>query len=308
MHTFGVKTEKTCTTKKVTNMTIFNLGSINIDHVYMLKRIPKPGETLSALESLTNIGGKGLNISAAAHQAGADVRHIGIISAADPLVLDKILDLGLDCTLISQIDTQTGHAIVYVDENAENTIVIHGGANLHFSEAQIRHALSSARPNDWLILQNETNANEIGISIAREKGMKIALVAAPFDTKEMPEQIKKVDLVSMNKTESELFEAATGASLSQFKSIDFLITYGAEGAMFLSNGIAQRIAAHKVRSVDTTGAGDTFFGVFMTHFINGDGVKIALERANAAAALAVQRTGVAAIAPNKKEIDSFLET
>ena len=127
-------------------MTIYNLGSINIDHVYMLKRIPKPGETLSALESLTNIGGKGLNISAAAYRAGADVRHIGIISAADPLVLEKILDLGLDCTLISQIDTQTGHAIVYVDENAENTIVIHGGANLHFSEAQIRHALSSARP------------------------------------------------------------------------------------------------------------------------------------------------------------------
>jgi len=289
-------------------MTIYNLGSINIDHLYMLKRIPKPGETVSSIESLTNIGGKGLNISVAAYRSGADVRHIGIIGSADKFVLDMIADLGLDCALISQIDTRTGHAIVYVDETSENSIVVHSGANFCFSDAQIRTALSNARPNDWLILQNETNANEIGISIAREKGMKIALVAAPFDSETMPEQIKKVDLVSMNKTESELFEVVTGTSVDSLKNVDFLITYGADGAMFLADGVAQRIASHEVRSVDTTGAGDTFFGVFMAHYTNGDCVETALKRANAAAALTVQRKGTASVVPNKKEIDTFLET
>ena len=240
-------------------MTIYNLGSINVDHLYMLERIPKPGETLSSLETHITIGGKGLNISVAAHRSGADVRHIGVVGSADPSVLDMIAGLGLDRALISQVDVQTGHAIIYVDENSENSIVVHGGANLCFSESQIRTALSSAQPNDWLVLQNETNANEIGISIAREKGMKIALVAAPFNAKKMPEQIKKVDLVSMNKTESELFEVISGTSIGNLKSIDFLITYGADGAVFLSDGVTQRIAAHKVHSIDTTGAGDTFF-------------------------------------------------
>ena len=288
-------------------MSIYNLGSINIDHLYMLERIPKPGETLSSLESHTNIGGKGLNISVAAHRSGAGVRHIGVVGSTDQSVLDMIADLGLDCALISQIDVQTGHAIVYVDEKSENSIVVHGGANLCFSEVQIRTALSSAQPNDWLILQNETNANEIGISIAREKGMKVALVAAPFDVETMPEQIKKVDLVSMNKTESELFEAVTETSIGSLKDIDFLITYGADGAMFLSHGREQRVASHKVSAVDTTGAGDTFFGVFMALYINGSSVETALKRANAAAALIVQRKGVASVVPNKIEIDSFLK-
>ncbi len=100
-------------------MTIYNLGSINIDHVYMLKRIPKPGETLSALESLTNIGGKGLNISAAAYRAGADVRHIGIISAADPLVLEKILDYGV---------CEVGIESTVVDCRGKNPIILRHGA------------------------------------------------------------------------------------------------------------------------------------------------------------------------------------
>ena len=289
-------------------MTIYNLGSINIDHLYMLERIPKPGETLSSLETHITIGGKGLNISVAANRSGADVRHIGVVSSADPSVLDMIAGLGLDSALISQVDVQTGHAIIYVDENSENSIVVHGGANLCFSESQIRTALSSAQPDDWLVLQNETNANEIGISIAREKGMQIALVAAPFNAKTMPEQIEKVDLVSMNKTESELFEVISGTSIGNLKSVDFLITYGADGAVFLSDGEARRIAAHKVHSIDTTGAGDTFFGVFMAHYTSRGCVETALKKANAAAALIVQRRGVASVVPSQKEIDTFLET
>jgi ribokinase len=289
-------------------MTIYNLGSINIDHLYMLERIPKPGETLSSLEGLSSMGGKGLNISVAAHRSGADVRHIGVVGSADQSVFDMIKGLGLDCTLISQADAQTGHAIVYVDKKAENSIVVHGGANLLFSEVQIRTALSSAKSNDWLVLQNETNANELGIAIAREKGMKIALVAAPFDAITMPQQIKKVDLVSMNKTETELFESVTDTPISNLKGVDFLITYGTDGAMFLSDGVAQRIASHTVHSVDTTGAGDTFFGVFMAHYTRGASIETALKKANAAAALIVQRKGAALMVPTQTEIDAFLAT
>lgn len=287
-------------------MTLYNLGSINVDHLYMVERIPKPGETVASLESLTSMGGKGLNISVAAHRSGADTRHVGVVGAADADVLNVITKLGLDCALISTTNAQTGHAIVYVDPNSENCIVIHGGANLCFTDTQIRLALKHAQPNDWLVLQNETNANDIGIAVAREKGMKIALVAAPFNSRTMPEQIKQVDLVSMNQTESELFESVAGCSIHDLTNTQFLITYGTDGAMFLSNGQTQKICAHKVRSVDTTGAGDTFFGVFMAHYSNGRRIETALKKANAAAALIVQRKGVAAVVPSSKEIDDFL--
>lgn len=288
-------------------MTIYNLGSINIDHLYMLERIPEPGETLASIESMIHIGGKGLNISIAGQRSGADIHHVGIIGSGDVTVLNMIADLGLDCAMISRADAQTGHAIIYVDQASENCIVIHGGANLCFSDRQIRSVLSNAQPGDWLVLQNETNANEMGIAIAREKGMKIALVAAPFDPTTMPEQIKKVDLVSMNKTESEHFEAVTGHSIKDLQGIEFLITYGADGAMFLANGLEQWVAAHKIKSVDTTGAGDTFFGVFMAHYTHDVSIEISLKKANAAAALIVQQKGVAAAIPNQHEIDIFLE-
>jgi ribokinase len=294
-------------THSVANVTIYNLGSINIDHLYMLQTLPKPSETLASIECMINIGGKGMNISVAAHRSDANVKHVGVIGMGDTVVRKMIDDLGLNTELISCFDAQTGHAIVYVDRNSENCIVVHGGANLHFREVQVRQALSEAKPEDWLVLQNETNANEMGIAIAREKGMKIALVAAPFDAETMPSQIRKVDLVSMNRSEVEQFEIVSGMSVGELKNTEFLITYGADGAQFLSDGQELRINSHRVPTVDTTGAGDTFFGVFMAGYTNGVGAETAIRYANAAAALMVQRKGTASVVPTKSEISTFLK-
>lgn len=287
-------------------MAIFNVGSINVDHLYLVERLPEPGETLSARDSMTNMGGKGLNISVALSRSGADVRHVGLIGNGDAETRSMIKDLGLADDLIFDADARTGHAIIYLDDHSENCIVILGGANLGFTEDLIRDALRNARKDDWLVLQNETNANEIAIKVAREKEMKVALVAAPFDTGTMPEQIGMVDLVSMNETETELFETAVGRSIQDVEGPEFLITYGKKGAMFRSKGEERRIGAHKVNALDTTGAGDTFFGVFLAHYASGTEVDICLNHASAAAALMVQRKGAATVVPSHKEVEEFL--
>lgn len=287
-------------------MRIFNLGSINVDHLYQVNRLPKPGETLSSQEYLVNMGGKGLNISVAAHRSGADVRHVGLVGMGDLTARKMIRDLGLNDQLIKEAPVPTGHAIIYLDSQSENCIVIHGGANQCFSEETIRSSLALAGPGDWLVMQNETNANEIGIRVARNLGMKIALVAAPFDAATMPEQIECVDLVSMNQTEKELFEASVSKSIKEVEGPEFLITYGKSGATFLSGATEIHLASHRVDALDTTGAGDTFFGVFLANYVRGTSPDISLKKANAAGALMVQRKGAASVIPAKADIDAFL--
>lgn len=287
-------------------MRIFNLGSINVDHLYQVNRLPEPGETLSSRGYLVNMGGKGLNISVAAHRSGADVRHVGLVGAGDHSVREMISDLGLGDQLIKDVQAPTGHAIIYLDDQSENCIVIHGGANHCFSEETIRSSLCHAKANDWLVIQNETNANEIGIRVARDLGMKIALVAAPFDAATMPAQIERVDLVSMNQAEKELFEASVSKSVKAIEGPEFLITYGKSGATFLSGATEIHLDSHCVDALDTTGAGDTFFGVFLANYVSGMSPDISLERANAAGALMVQRKGAASVIPTKADIDAFL--
>lgn len=287
-------------------MAIFNVGSINIDHVYSVDRLPTPGETISSTGLFHNLGGKGMNVSLAVQRMGTPIHHVGLIGNNDPVIDAMLAETGLDTALIKTVDTSTGHAIIYVDSHSENQIVIHGGANQMFTRDIIESCLASAAPDDWLLLQNETNANEIAIEVARQKGMKIALVAAPFCATTLPSQIKAVDLVTMNQTETDLFEAAIGTSISTLTGTEFLLTQGSKGAEFHANGTCHRIDAHKVTAIDTTGAGDTFFGAFMADYTQGKPVETALETANAAAAVMVQRKGAAAAIPSRADVADFL--
>lgn len=289
-------------------MTIYNLGSINIDHLYRVEHLPLPGETLTARDYQVNPGGKGLNMSVAALRAGGDLRHVGAVGAGDAQIRTMLRDLGVADDLIANLGAPTGHAIVYVDDLSENSIVVFGGANRAITEDVVRSALRGAGRGDWLLLQNETNANQIGLDLAREKGMKVALVAAPFDGETLPALIAQVDLVSMNETETEAFEKSTGQSVQDMAAPDFLITQGRRGAAYLSHGETTHMPAFAVDAVDTTGAGDTFFGMFLARFTQGDSIPEAMRFASAGAALKVQRAGAAQAIPDQARVLEFLAT
>ena len=118
-------------------MTIYNLGSINADHIYSVEHLPSPGETLSASSFVIGLGGKGINQSVAAALAGSNVVHIGAVGPDGGWAIDQISGYGIDAQYINKVDTPTGHAIVNVDRSGENAIVLFSGANSHQSIDQI---------------------------------------------------------------------------------------------------------------------------------------------------------------------------
>lgn len=288
-------------------MPILNLGSINIDHVYRLASLPQPGETIAARSLTTGLGGKGANQSIAIARAGGQVRHLGAVGPGSDWALNILSDAGVDTSAVATLDTPTGHAMITVDDAAENAIVLFRGANHEIGDAQVAAALAGSVPGDWLLLQNETNAGQHAAKLAREAGLRVAYCAAPF----VPEAVRAVlpytDLLSVNALEEAQLRDALPELVPQLDGIALLVTYGADGAAHITPEGRVEVSAFKVDPVDTTGAGDTFLGYALAGLDDGMAVEAALRRAAAAAAIQVTRPGAADAIPTAIEVDAFLD-
>lgn len=291
-------------------MTIYNLGSINADHIYSVEHLPSPGETLSANSFETGLGGKGINQSVAAALAGSNVVHIGAVGPDGGWAVDQISGYGIDAQYISKIDTPTGHAIVNVDRGGENAIVLFSGANTCQSIDQIREALSGAEVGDILLLQNETSHQAEAASIAHSRGMKVIYSAAPFSVKAVKLVLDSTTILMMNKVESEQLCAGLETELMDLPVSDIIVTKGADGADWLcpNTGDTINVASFPVTAVDTTAAGDTFAGYFAAGLDQGLGIKDAMALGSAAAAIKVTRMGTAAAIPPRDEVEVFLKS
>ncbi|PIV75754.1 MAG: ribokinase [Rhodobacteraceae bacterium CG17_big_fil_post_rev_8_21_14_2_50_65_11] len=285
-------------------MTVYNLGSINIDHSYRMAHLPAPGETIAARELVTGLGGKGANQSIAIARAGGDVRHIGRIGPEGGWTVDRLAAEGVDVSHVATGQTPTGHAIIAVDDAAENAIILFPGANRRIGPDQVAAALAGAQDGDWLLLQNETSAGLAAARMAREKGLKVCYCAAPFDSGAVREILPHTDLLSVNEGE----EAQLRADLSDdvVGAVARLVTYGARGAAWIAGKQVVEVPAVAVTPVDTTGAGDCFLGTALAGVDAGDGIEAALARAAAAAALQVTRQGAADAIPTAGEVAAFL--
>jgi ribokinase len=287
-------------------MAVFNLGSINIDHVYRVPSLPNPGETLSAREYGRGLGGKGANQSIAAASAGAETHHIGAIGKGDEWVLEPFLRLGLDQTHIRSLDQTTGHAIIYVDAAAENCIVLHDGANHAITEDQIDGALALAKPGDWLILQNETCLVAYAAARAKANGMRVAYSAAPFVAAEVEAVSGSIDLLVLNEGEAALLEEALPAFGETHPDLAWLVTRGANGSLYRHGGEETKVPAQPAQAADTTGAGDTYLGYFIAALDAGRTIREAMTEASAAAAIQVSRHGAASAIPLRQDVDEYL--
>ncbi|SDD26186.1 ribokinase [Paracoccus isoporae] len=288
-------------------MTIYNLGSINIDHVYRLDHMPAPGETLSSQEFSQGLGGKGANQSIAAARAGAEVVHIGAISGdGDDWVIERLAGAGVDTGQIARLDgIATGHAIIYVDGAGENAIVLHPGANMRLERDRLTRALSGIGARDTLLIQNETNLQAEAAQIARAAGARVIYSAAPFGIEAVRAVIGQVSMLALNRIEAEQLAAATGGGVDVPA---MLVTRGGEGAEFrdLATGEVIRQDAFEVEPVDTTGAGDCFAGYVAAGLDLGRDMRTALRHAAAAAAIKVTRVGAGDAIPDAAEVEAFL--
>ncbi|MBL4871947.1 MAG: ribokinase [Rhodobacteraceae bacterium] len=288
-------------------MAIYNLGSVNIDHVYRVPHLPEPGETLAATSFKSGLGGKGANQSIAVARAGGQVFHIGAIGADGGWLADQMAEAGVDTRYLSVIDVPTGHAIINVDDAAENVIVLFTGANRAVTEAMVNEALNDAAAGDWLLLQNETNQGLYAANAAKAKGMRVAYAAAPFDAEAAAAMLPVTDLLAVNNIEAAQLSAALGVSAADLPVAQVLITRGADGATLQPGDAVISVDAFKVDPVDTTGAGDTFLGYFLAALDLGRELKDALTFASAASAIQVTNVGAAAAIPNADAVEAFLK-
>ncbi|MEY8097566.1 ribokinase [Falsihalocynthiibacter sp. S25ZX9] len=287
-------------------MTVFNLGSINADHVYSVPHLPLPGETLAATGFSIGLGGKGTNQSVAAARAGSDVFHIGAVGPDGVWAREKLAELGVNVDGVSQIQTPTGHAIINVDANAENAIVLFPGANVSLSESEISRALEAGKAGDTLLLQNETSHQAFAAELAQKKGIRVVYSAAPFSIEAVRAVLPFVSMLAMNEGEAAQLCAALGTNIENLPVPETLVTLGSKGAQWHGNGSNLNVESFSVVPVDTTGAGDTFAGYFAAARDQGADVAQALKLASAAAAIKVTRAGAAEAIPARVEVDVFL--
>jgi len=288
-------------------MTVYNLGSINIDHVYRVPHLPEPGETLASSAFTSGLGGKGANQSIAIARAGGDVFHIGAIGKDGAWTATRLAEIGVDTRFIETLGIPTGHAIINVDDNGENAIVLSSSANRALTENQVVNALFDAKAEDWLLLQNETNLGLFAAKTAKAKGLRIAYAAAPFDAETAKAMLPFIDLLAVNEIEAAQLSHCLGVSADALPISQTLITRGAEGAVLWQEGRAISVNAFKVEPVDTTGAGDTFLGYFLAAIDAKLPPKAALRKAAAASALQVLKEGAAEAIPTAQEVSVFLK-
>jgi ribokinase len=282
---------------------IWNLGSINADHIYRVPHLPAAGDTLAATDLSRGLGGKGANMSVAAVRAGSPVAHIGAVGADGEWAVRRLHGYGVDVRHIQQVPMPTGHANICVDPSGENAIVLFPGANDAITDAALTTALSEAGPGDWLVLQNETSGQPAAARLAKSKGMQVLYAAAPFDVNAVQAVRPFVDLLVLNAVEAAQLEAGLKLKLEELGIPNIVVTQGAQGCLWISRDApAQGFAAPSVQAVDTTGAGDTFTGYLVAGLDQGLDMAAALGIAGQAAAIMVTRKGTADVIPQRSEL------
>ncbi|WP_323035145.1 ribokinase [Pararhodobacter sp.] len=288
-------------------MTIYCVGSINIDNVYRLPHLPQAGETLAAASFTRGLGGKGVNQSIAALRAGSSVVHIGAIGQGDRWIEAELTRHGIALDAITRVDASTGHAIIAVDDAAENQIIIFSGANQQQSVPAINVALSAAKPGDCLLLQNETSHQVEAAQSARSKNLSVFYSAAPFVLAPLQAVLPFVTHLLVNAGEAEALQAATGTALTDLPVEAVIVTRGSQGAEWISAGSEPLfVPSFRVDPVDTTGAGDCFAGSLAAALDQGQTRQQAMRYAAAAAALQVTKLGAAGAIPTRTQVAAFL--
>lgn len=287
-----------------------NFGSLNRDMVYSVDHTVRPGETTASSKLEFFCGGKGLNQSIALSKAGANVFHAGCVGGDGDSLIERLNENNVSTRFVRQCDIPSGHAIIQVDKNGQNSILLFGGANKQIGEEQIDAVLSEFKAGDRLFLQNEINNVDKIIFAASARGMEIVFNPSPFGKEILSYPLDKISWFVVNETEAQELtgESEPDRILSVFSekypSAKILLTLGSAGSVCMADGKKYSQAIFNVPVVDTTAAGDTFLGYFFA-LIDTHGIDGALKYASAASAIAVSRIGASPSIPLLQEVEEF---
>jgi ribokinase len=271
------------------------VGSINLDLVATVERLPRPGETLTDATLARVPGGKGANQAVAAARLGAEVRFVGSVGDDEfgRLARRELEEAGVDLSGLRVVTgEQTGIALIVVDREGENHIVVVPGANRELVPDD--YGISDA---DAVLCQLEVPGDAVAAAAEQTRGF-FCLNAAP--ARPVPESVlARADLIVANSLEVEALGSSPLGSL-------FALTLGAEGALLVDDGEeVARAVPPRVTTVDGTAAGDAFCACLVVSLLEGRSRDESLQRACAAGAFAASRPGAQTSLPTTADVDSL---
>ncbi|QIG04282.1 ribokinase [Proteus sp. ZN5] len=297
------------------------LGSVNADHILNVAHFPLPGETISGNQFQMVFGGKGANQAVAAGRCGANISFLACLGNDDigKKAKAQLMTDNIDTKSIELIDdVATGVALIFVNQQGENVIGIHAGANGRLDTSYVQRHGNIIKEADALLMQLESPLDSVlkAAEIAKQENVQVILNPAPAQA--LPDELLSlVDIITPNETETEYLtgikviddeSAQQAADVLHNKGIKtVLITLGSRGVWVSEqNNKGCIVPAFKVKAVDTIAAGDTFNGALITALLEGQSMMSAIKFAHAAAAIAVTRAGAQPSVPWRHEVDTFL--
>ena len=241
-------------------------GSMNIDHVYSTEHSVLPGETIIASSLALFCGGKGLNQSVAVAKAGGEIYHAGLIGEDGGMLVDQLVSAGVQTKHVARRTGASCHTIIRVDAKGQNSIIVYNTPGLQFDENDIDQILQDFDAGDLVMMQNELYNSALIMKKAAEKGLTVIFNPSPMDQ-------------------------------------NIMLTLGEKGSVCYCEGQLYHQSAYPVKAVDTTAAGDTFTGFFVTGLPQGKPIADIMKRASIASSIAVSRKGAADSIPTTVEVD-----
>ena len=284
-------------------------GSLNIDRTYQVPHFVKPGETMAASRMDLFCGGKGFNQAIAFSRAGDRICFAGAVGEDGEVLVEAMKRDHICLDYLLHVPGTSGHAVIQVDQAGQNCIIILGGANHAVTEDYVDKALSHFSAGDFIMLQNEISNVPYILRRAKEKGMLVAFNPSPFNEEIGACDLTLVDYLLINEVEgaalahTENEEEILTTLHRQYPKMRVVLTLGKRGVVYLdSDGQRVTHGVYDVPVVDTTAAGDTFTGYFLSEMLRSGDVIRAMELASTASGLCVSRKGASASIPYRDEV------
>lgn len=290
---------------------ILNYGSLNIDKIFSLDHIVKPGETISSYSYKSSAGGKGCNQAGALAKAGCDVYMAGKMGPDGLFIIDLLKSYNVNTDYIKTNAKVSGQALIQVSKDGQNSIILSAGANIENTCSEIDETLKHFSNGDFLILQNEINNIEYLINKGYEKGLIICFNPSPFTDNILSFPLEKVSYFFVNEIEAAQITKTNNTNdydkilndiKNKFPSASIIMTIGKQGAFYAKDNIKVHQPIIDAPVVDTTAAGDTFMGYFIASIIKGYDVEEALFFATKASAVTVSKSGALVSIPFEDQI------